>query len=101
MDIANNEIVVANLWGDFITVYSRTANGDVAPVRKISGADTGLLDPGGIAVNTVNDEIAVANWSNNSITVYSRTSSGNVAPIRKISGTNTGLYYPWGIALLP
>ena len=82
----NNEIFVANQGADSIIVYSRTANGNVAPIRTISGAPTGLNGPGGIAVDTVNNEIVVANWTGNSITVYSRTANGNVAPIRTISG---------------
>ena len=67
-----------------ITVYSRSASGDVAPVRTISGGATGLNDPIGLAVDPVHDEVLVANFSGHSITVYSRTASGNVAPLRTL-----------------
>ena len=43
-----------------ITVYSRNANGDVAPIRKISGTNTSLDSPVGVAVDTANNEIVVA-----------------------------------------
>jgi len=36
----NNEIAVANGSGS-ITIYSRTATGNVAPLRAISGLSTG------------------------------------------------------------
>jgi hypothetical protein len=48
----NNEIVVANFFSDAITVYSRTANGDVAPLRTIQGPATGLSGSVDVAVST-------------------------------------------------
>ena len=98
MDTVNNEIAVANDTGS-ITVYSRTASGNIAPLRMISGASTGLNGPTGIAVDTVNDEIIVANSNNNSLTVFTRTTNGNVAPLRTISGASTGLNAPYGVAI--
>ena len=41
-------------------VFARTANGNVAPLRTISGAATGLSAPTGILVDTVNNELAVS-----------------------------------------
>jgi DNA-binding beta-propeller fold protein YncE len=95
----NNEIFVANTFNNSITVYGRTANGDVAPIRTISGASTGLSSPFGIAVDTVNNEIFVANFFNNSVTVYGRTANGDVAPVRTISGASTGLGRPTFLAV--
>ena len=43
-----NELYVSN--GNSITVYSRTADGNIAPVRTITGAATNLNSPVGIAV---------------------------------------------------
>src|SRR6266496_2907899 len=83
---AQEELFVTNQGGS-VTVYARTANGDVAPLRTISGAATGLNGPFGLAVDTVNNELAVANIGNAapySITVYARTANGNVAPLRTI-----------------
>jgi hypothetical protein len=65
-----------------------------------------LLNPAGLAVDTVNNEILVANTSfvtdpdhPSSITVYNRTDSGNVAPKRTISGALTKLAQPIGLAV--
>ena len=43
VDTVNNEILVANI--NSIRVYSRDADGNVAPLRTISGASTGLMNP--------------------------------------------------------
>ena len=56
----NNEVLVAN--DSSITIYSRTASGNVAPLRTISGPSTGLMGPFGLAVDTVEDEVLVANF---------------------------------------
>ena len=79
-------------------------NGNVAPLRIISGPATGLLNPSGLAVDTVNNEILVANIGSitadsSSITVYSRTANGDAAPLRTISGAATGLAQPIGLAV--
>jgi hypothetical protein len=104
VDTVNNEILVANIgsstaYSSSITVYSRTANGDAAPLRvPISGVDTKLAQPIGLAKDTVRNEILVANSS--SITVYSRTAIGNAAPLRALSsGELTGLQHPLGLGL--
>jgi hypothetical protein len=95
VDTVNNELVVANTDGHSVTVYSRTASGNTAPLRNLSGPATGLSFPG-VAVDTVNNELLVGNGGNNSITVYSRTASGNTAPLRTLSGPATGLSVPSG-----
>ena len=105
IDSVNNEVFVVNEGHVFgappqapsITVFARTATGNVAPLRTIQGASTGLSLPRPISVDTVNNELAVANGDANSITVYSRTASGNVAPLRTISGVTTGLSNPTGV----
>jgi 6-phosphogluconolactonase (cycloisomerase 2 family) len=90
----NNELVVANFSNSSITVYNRTASGNIAPIRTLAGPATGLSTPEGLVVDTVNDELVVANNANNSVTVYSRTASGNTAPIRTLAGGATGLTLP-------
>src|SRR5215813_1485549 len=77
IDSVNNEVFVVNEGHVFgappqapsITVYARTASGNVAPLRTISGVTTGLSNPTGVFIDSVNNEIAVANWGNHSITV--------------------------------
>ena len=93
-DNKNNEIVVVNTTGGPInlgslTVFSNTANGNVAPLRTITGGtNTELSTPQGLAVDTVNNEYLVANLGlfnkgvRGYVTVYSRTANGDVAPLR-------------------
>lgn len=47
---AQEELFVANTLAQSITVYSRTANGNIAPRRTISGPATGLNNPLGLVV---------------------------------------------------
>jgi DNA-binding beta-propeller fold protein YncE len=80
-----------------IRIYSRTANGDVAPIRVIQGPKTHLDLPMKIVVDSAHNEIFVANSGSSSILVFNRTANGNVAPIRAIEGPATGLKKPVGV----
>ena len=81
-----------------ITVYDGETNGDVAPVRRIQGAKTGLNWPMALSVDIEHDEIAVANSGDSSIRMFSRTSTGDTAPVRIIKGARTGIRGPMGVA---
>ncbi len=105
IDTVNNELLVVN-EGHFlgappqapaILVYTRTATGNVAPLRAIQGALTGLNGPKQISVDTLNNEMAVSNGPANSISVFNRLAKGNVAPVRTIGGELTGLSNPAGV----
>jgi DNA-binding beta-propeller fold protein YncE len=98
---AQLELVVPNFTNNSVTVYARTADGDVAPLRTLVGAATGLANPNAVAVDRAHDEVIVANGGGPSITVYGRTASGNVAPLRTLSGGATVLLGPAGMALDP
>src|ERR1051326_1506910 len=80
-----------------ITIYSRTAKDNAAPVRVIRGPKTELILPMKVYVDTVHNEVFVANSGSNSILVFNRTASGDVAPIRKIQGDDTKLKKPVGL----
>jgi DNA-binding beta-propeller fold protein YncE len=80
-----------------ITVYGRTAIGDVAPLRKIEGPSTRLNLPAGMFVDVERDEIFVANDGGDSILVFRRTASGDDAPLRAIAGPGTGVKNPTGV----
>jgi len=82
-----------------ITVYSRTANGDVAPLRVIQGPKTRLNWPSGIYVDPISDQIAVANTGDNSILFFPREATGDVAPVRIIKGPATGLDNPVSVVV--
>ncbi len=82
-----------------LTIYPRTASGDVNPLRTIQGSRTHLDWPMGIDVDTVHNEIAVANNGDNSILIFQRTASGDVSPVRAIRGHRTGIDHPMGVAI--
>lgn len=99
---AQDEIFATNSNSNAVTVYGRNANGNVAPLRVLTGNATGLGSPSGIAVDLVNDEIYVVNKTPPySVTVYPRTANGNVAPLRTLTGALTGLDDPRGVAVDP
>ncbi|HEX6463874.1 MAG TPA: hypothetical protein VFZ98_05455, partial [Vicinamibacterales bacterium] len=82
-----------------ITVYPGEATGDVAPVRRIQGARTGLNWPMAISVDAAHGEIAVANSGDSSIRIFGRTAAGDVAPVRVVKGARTGIHGPMGVAI--
>ena len=109
---SDNGIWVANALGGAsgigsLTWYPPGSNGNVAPQVVISGSNTGLNDPVGIAISTANNPF-VLNASGGpdsagSITVYLYTNSGNATPTKTIQGTSssnqTGFANPSGLAL--
>ena len=82
-----------------ISVYSRTASGNTAPLRVIAGADTQLNWPATIAVEPGRGELFVANDGGHSILVFRETDQGNVAPSRILKGPKTGIKNPIGVSL--
>ncbi len=69
VDAVNNEVYVVEK--EYITVYPRTATGDVAPTRIIRGPDTGLLNARAILVDTARNLLLVG--TNNGIEIFDRT----------------------------
>ena len=80
-----------------ITVYPGGAKGDVAPIRTIQGAKTGLNWPMALDMDRQHDEIAVANNGDSSIRIFRRTDLGDVAPVRVIAGARTLIKGPMGV----
>jgi sugar lactone lactonase YvrE len=77
-----------------IDVFPPGTNGNVAPIRTISGPLTGITSgqfgPDDVKVDSAGDVFS-SNFNDDSITEYAPGASGNVAPICTISGSNTGL----------
>jgi 6-phosphogluconolactonase (cycloisomerase 2 family) len=75
-------------------VFSANPSGALneAPVATITGSNTGLQRPSGIALDA-SGRIYVANYSAGTITVYAANPVGtlNEAPLATIGGANTGL----------
>ncbi len=80
-----------------VTVYSRTASGDAAPLRVIAGPKTQMNWPTGIAFDPGKNEILVANDMGDSILVFNASATGDVAPIRVLKGPKTQIKNPTGI----
>jgi len=91
---------VADFTSNAIDVFSRGANGNVAPIRRIVGAATGINSPEGIGVDS-DGNIYVANRNANNITVYSSTANGNAAPTRTIGGGLSLIDTPEQLVALP
>ena len=82
-----------------ITVYSRNASGDTAPLRIIQGPQTQLNWPSGIAIDPERGELFVANDAGDSILVFSASASGDVAPLRVLKGPKSLIKNPTGVYL--
>jgi hypothetical protein len=103
---ANRNIYVANEGcGSFscvsqsgVLVFAAGANGDVEPIRSISGARTQIGTPEGIALDGASNVYVV---NGTGVVVYAAGANGNVKPIQSISGSNTGLTAPTAIAVDP
>ena len=80
----NDEVVVPSV--DRVLVFSRSANGDVAPLRVIQGSET-KLNTTTLAVDPVHELIVIASGRN--IQMFNRLAEGNVAPRSVISGPKT------------
>ena len=89
-------LVVSNASPPSITIYASaaTADGDIAPVAEIAGANTGLSVPDQIFVDTTGTgtlynadpgAARVAIWGN------LNTVNGNASPTRTFSGATTGI----------
>jgi sugar lactone lactonase YvrE len=90
-----------------VTVYTKHADGNVAPVQTISGSNTGLVQPEGIVVDDagklyVSDFFGSGGKSDDGpsqqgvVFVFAAKADGNVKPIATI---HDGLNYPDGVAL--
>jgi len=91
-------IYVADYGTNSIDVFAPGANGNVAPIRTISGGATLIDGPGDVKVDSAGD-VFVVNYTGNSVTEYAPGASGNAAPICTIQGSNTGLDQPDDMSL--
>ena len=107
----SGRLIVSNLTGPTITVYSTTGlpasgNANVAPVASLVGANTKLSSPGQMAFNSsagTSGELSVVDNLAASVFIYlnpgSFTLNDNLTPTRNINGSNTGLTTINGVAL--
>jgi 6-phosphogluconolactonase (cycloisomerase 2 family) len=90
-------LYVADRGGNRVTVYASGATGNATPIQDISGSNTGLSMPFGVAVDGSGNTYATN--QDDVITVYATGATGNVAPARDIVGT--AYHFPKGIAIDP
>lgn len=105
LDIAADRLYVANNGDLSILIFDNisTKNGNVAPERTISGANTTLLSPTDVSLDKGRDLLYVADDTNIEVFSSASTATGNIAPARTldpgftvsailIDGTNDRLY---------
>jgi hypothetical protein len=80
---ANNELFVADAGNNSVTVYSRSASGNIAPIRRLVGPATGLSQPIAVGVDTLNNELVVGRWRCGGWTGSSRSARTFWAPWRR------------------
>ena len=85
--------------GPSITVHSRTASGDAAPVRTIQGPHTLLSLPDGLNRDPVSGELVVANTGDDSVLFFAKDATGDAAPVRVLKGPATKVKGPAGISI--
>ncbi|NDD91848.1 hypothetical protein EBZ37_07160 [bacterium] len=89
VDLEHDELITGSYSGSSgVVVFPRTANGNVAPSRQITGPTTRLMNVSGVFYDSTNEEILVADRSGG-IRIFSRVANGDVAPLRVIEGGNT------------
>jgi hypothetical protein len=84
-----------------VLIFAAGANGNVAPIRTISGSKTGLNFPDAVAIDG-SGNVYVSQWAPGDVfgvNVYAAGAQGNVAPIQAIAGSKTGVNGPVGIAV--
>jgi WD40 repeat protein len=100
VDAVNNEILLPVGTGtsrvnrtpvadNGVLVFARDANGDVAPKRILSGADTQIRSVAAVAADPLHDRLIVN--SGNALLIFNRTASGNTKPLAVIQGPKSGV----------
>jgi hypothetical protein len=76
-------VYAVNEYGYSVTAFRQSANGNAAPTVDISGSETKIYEPVGLAVAR-SGQVAVSD-SGNDITLYAAGANGNVAPVGTIT----------------
>lgn len=95
---AQGYLYASSVSSNKIWVFAPGASGNAAPVRTITGPDTGLAQPFQITFDAQGN-LYVANQGNSSVTVYAHDANGDAAPLRTIAGANTRLISPQAVAV--
>jgi sugar lactone lactonase YvrE len=87
-----------------VEVFAPGSRGNVAPIARIAGADTGLRSVNDIAVDSIGNIYVAIEGINignipAGILVYPAGSNGNVRPSATIGGPDTRIQNPYGVAV--
>jgi len=103
LDVTNNQLYVTDPADNAVDRLDSASTQTVVGIvgGAIAGANTGLSQPRGVALDTSNQLIVANSAAPVSITVYTNASAatGNIAPIANISGSSTNLQSPQQIVL--
>lgn len=88
---------VGNFNANSLTAYPLNANGNVSPLRTVSGNLTGFNGVFALATDNAGNLFVASALS--TVGVYAARANGNVAPIRTITGSNTLIGGPASLAL--
>ncbi len=100
-------LLVANFTGNNIVGYDISSpdniNGNIAPDANLAGAQTLLIAPSDIVVDSAG-ALLVSNFVGNSLTSYPNAAdltgiNGNIAPTRNVQGAATLLVNPVSLAI--
>jgi hypothetical protein len=80
-DPVRDEILVPGFYNFAVLTFRGDANGDVAPVRKVFGPSTQIVNPQAVSLDAVHGEIFVPQ-ERGVVLVFSRDTDGDAAPIR-------------------
>lgn len=96
-------LYVPNFGNSTVTVFPKTANGNVSPERRISGPDTFVGEPQATDVDSSGYLYVATRFFNNSfhccIAVFAPGSEGDAKPIRLIGPNNPSLLSPNALAV--
>jgi len=105
LDAVNNQLYISDPGNNLVERLNgiSSQNGTAIVGGSISGPDTRLAQPRGLALDASGRLIAGNSGTPASITVYpnASTATGDVAPTAEITGSNTLLQFPVQIALNP
>ena len=98
-DIANTSAYP----GGQVAVFASGQQGNVAPARRIAGANAGFHSPTGLALDR-SGRLYVADSGlgyrfSGDVRVFAPGVTGNVAPVAAIAGSKTGILTPEGVAV--
>lgn len=82
VDPMNDEIAVANSGTGAVTFYNRDDSGNVFPIRTMSGGNSGITLPVGLAYDAQNgyDKLGLTDISTHSLTIHTRADSNSSNP---------------------